>query len=450
MVNLLEERLRSNSNAFEGLLSLIPAKYYYDDQTQEQWKAKKKSKSQTKEDKHKKLDPEQQGEGSMSTLEVMKEREKNAKPVVLPGQKMKMMQQMKPEEQVRDAVKEKQQPEEASEEAEEAEDTEDIDVIFDDDGNRVPLKQNPVQGHVEESSEDTSSSEILEDEHLKDSKDELPDGQKTEKKHQSSKPNLEALRSKLQAKIQDMKEKRRAPGTKIKGAPSSREAILAERKRKLDFKIQKKDLLQQQQQQQQEESGDSDSEEEDSDTESQPRKRSKTEVDANNVMFQNIEFDDGNKLTSNLQNLRKGPKKKGPAKNDIRAHLKLVEAKKAKLQDKDEMDQVSAKEKEKWQRAVLQAEGIKLRDDEKLLRKALKRKEAKKRRSTVEWKDRQQAVKNSKAEKQKRREENLQIRKENKGVKRSKQQKMKRAYNGKSNSIKRAGFEGRLKSGKKK
>ncbi|AQZ16454.1 RRP14 (YKL082C) [Zygosaccharomyces parabailii] len=447
MVNLLEERLRSNSNAFEGLLSLIPAKYYYDDQTQEQWKAKKKSKSQTKEDKHKKLDPEQKGEGSMSTLEVMKEREKNAKPVVLPGQKLKMMQQMKPEAQAGEAVKEKQQSEEVSEEAE---DTEDIDVIFDDEGNRVPLKREPLQSHVEESSEDTSKIEPSKDEQLKDSSDELPDGQKMEVKHQTNKPNLEALRSKLQAKIQDMKEKRRAPGTKIKGAPSSREAILAERKRKLDFKIQKKDFLQQQQQQQQDESGESDSEDEDSDAESQPRKRSKTEVDANNVMFQNIEFDDGNKITSNLQNLRKGPKKKGPAKNDIRAHLKLVEAKKAKLQDKDEMDQVSAKEKEKWQRAVLQAEGIKLRDDEKLLRKALKRKEAKKRRSTVEWKDRQQAVKNSKAEKQKRREENLQIRKENKGVKRSKQQKMKRAYNGRSNSIKRAGFEGRLKSGKKK
>lgn len=445
MVNLLEERLRSNSNAFDGLLSLIPAKYYYDDQTQEQWKAKKKSKSQTKEDKHKKLDPEQQGEGSMSTLEVMKEREKNAKPVVLPGQKLKMMQEMKPELQEGDAVKEKQQLEEVSEEAE---DTEDIDVIFDDEGNRVPLKQESVQDHIEESSEDTSRSEHSKSEQLKDSSNELPDGQKTGEKHQTNKPNLEALRSKLQAKIQDMKEKRRAPGTKIKGAPSSREAILAERKRKLDFRIQKKDLLQQQQQQ--DESGESDSEDEDSDAESQPRKRSKTEVDANNVMFQNIEFDDGNKITSNLQNLRKGPKKKGPAKNDIRAHLKIVEAKKAKLQGKDEMDQVSAKEKEKWQRAVLQAEGIKLRDDEKLLRKALKRKEAKKRRSTVEWKDRQQAVKNSKAEKQKRREENLQIRKENKGVKRSKQQKMKRAYNGRSNSTKRAGFEGRLKSGKKK
>lgn len=435
---MLEERLRSNSNAFEGLLSLIPAKYYYDDQTQEQWKARKKSKSQTKEDKHKKLDPEQQGEASMSTLQVMKEREKDAQPVVLPGEKFKKMQEKQPEH-LSEAVEQSE---------EEVDDADEIDaVIFDDEGNTVPLSNKLEQDQVEESSEqEFENGPPQEEEQTKE--EELSVQKSEEEKSKINKPNLEALRSKLQAKIQDMKEKRRAPGTKIKGAPSSRDAILAERKRKLDSKKQKKEA--QQQQQQQDESGDSDSEDDDSDVEVQPKKKSKTDVDANNIIFQNIEFDDGNKVTSNLQHLRKGPRRKGPAKNDIRAHLKLVEAKKAKLESKDEMDQINAKEKEKWQRAMLQAEGIKLKDDEKLLRKALKRKEAKKRRSTVEWKDRQQAVKNSKAEKQKRREENLQIRKDNKGVKRSKQQKMKRAYNGKPHTMKRAGFEGRLKSGKKK
>ncbi|KAG0672818.1 66S pre-ribosomal particles component, partial [Kluyveromyces marxianus] len=87
MNNSLEERLKSNSSAFEGLLSLIPAKYYYDEKTQEQWKAKKKSKGQLKEDKKAKLDPEQQNEESGSALDVLKKKQASAKPVVLPGQR---------------------------------------------------------------------------------------------------------------------------------------------------------------------------------------------------------------------------------------------------------------------------------------------------------------------------------------------------------------------------
>lgn len=171
---------------------------------------------------------------------------------------------------------------------------------------------------------------------------------------------------------------------------------------------------------------------------------------ADQVMFQNIVFDDGNAITSNLQNLRKLAKKKGPANNDIRAHLKLAEARKSKLESKDELDQIKEKEKSKWQRATLQAEGVKLKDDEKLLRKALKRKEAKKRKSSLDWKERQRTVATNIAEKQKRREANLKIRKDNKGVKRSKQQKMMRKFTGNKGPKKsRAGFEGRLKSGKK-
>lgn len=446
MANLLEERLRSNSNAFEGLLSLIPAKYYYDDQTQEQWKAKKKSKSQSKEDKQKKLDPEQQGEKSLSTLEVMKEREKDAKPVVLPGEKLRKL---------KDEEKEQGQDASEHEPSEEIDATDDIDVVFDDEGNEINLKEKGEDEEHKENEEDKVEQEQDEPEKLaaveENPREKTKSGsaeESNESQKSQNKPNLETLRSKLQAKIQDMKEKRRAPGTRAKGAPSSREAIIEERKRKLDLRKQKKES----QKQQNNKSGDeSESDEDDSDIETQqPTKKAKVDVDPSDIMFQNIEFDDGNKVTSNLQHLRRGPKKKGPAKNDIRAHLKLLEAKKAKLQSKEEMDQVNAKEKEKWQRAMLQAEGIRLKDDEKLLRKALKRKEAKKRRSAQEWKDRKLAVKSSKAEKQKRRDENLQIRKQNKGVKRSKQQKMKSTYKGNSTTVKRAGFEGRLKSGKKK
>ncbi|QLL34192.1 hypothetical protein HG536_0G00490 [Torulaspora globosa] len=418
MSNTLEERLRSNSNAFEGLLALIPAKYYYDDKTQEQWKAKKKSKSQAREDKVKKLDPDQMDDETLSSLEVMKKRENNAKPVSLPGEKFKLKEAAAAIE----GAGESSTPERDS-----AEEDGKIGVIFDDEGNEVA----PEAPAGEEPQKDAKKQ---------------PEG--------GSKKNLDALRSKLQAKIQELKEKRKAPGTKVKGAPSSREAILAERKRKLENKNRR-----QRQQQDEEEPNGSDNSDSDDDGDSDnqmdgesDRKRHKAADDniASQVMFQNIIFDDGDAVASNLQNLRRTAKKKGPANNDVRAHLKLVEAKKQKLESKDELEQIKLKEKSKWQRATLQAEGVKLKDDEKLLRKALKRKEAKKRKSALEWKERQKSVASTIAEKQKRREENLKIRRENKGVKRSKQQKMKRKFTGTAGSKKRAGFEGRLKSGKKK
>ncbi|OJJ47526.1 hypothetical protein ASPZODRAFT_131040 [Penicilliopsis zonata CBS 506.65] len=54
----LEERLRSHAQAFDGLLSLIPAKYYYGDDTSDQWQRKKQTKEQAREAKRAKLDPE--------------------------------------------------------------------------------------------------------------------------------------------------------------------------------------------------------------------------------------------------------------------------------------------------------------------------------------------------------------------------------------------------------
>ena len=248
-----------------------------------------------------------------------------------------------------------------------------------------------------------------------------------------------------------MKEKRRAPGTQVSGALSSREAILAQRKRKQDLKRKR---AEQEPAKNEELSGDESNSDSDADDEpDQPTKKSRSgpaEEDLTKaVMFQNIEFDDGARATSDLQRVRKARDKKGPSKNDIKAHLNATEAKRAKLEAKDELVQIQHKEKEKWQRAMLQAEGEKLRDDEKLLRKALKRKEAQKRKSATEWRERKEAVATAISDRQKRREENLQIRKDNKGKKRNQREKMKRGIKGVAPPKKRAGFEGRLKSGKK-
>ncbi|KAJ5130785.1 60S ribosome biogenesis protein Rrp14 [Penicillium bovifimosum] len=54
-----QERLRSHAQAFDGLLSLIPAKYYYgEEDTSDQWQRKKQTKEQAREAKRAKLNPE--------------------------------------------------------------------------------------------------------------------------------------------------------------------------------------------------------------------------------------------------------------------------------------------------------------------------------------------------------------------------------------------------------
>ncbi|KAL1621677.1 hypothetical protein SLS56_009075 [Neofusicoccum ribis] len=75
MADDLEERLQSHAQAFEGLMSLIPAKQYYGQDTSDQWQRKKQSKAQKKAARRAKLDP-----GNIQTAkDVMDENERKRK-----------------------------------------------------------------------------------------------------------------------------------------------------------------------------------------------------------------------------------------------------------------------------------------------------------------------------------------------------------------------------------
>ncbi|KAF4547454.1 Ribosomal RNA-processing protein 14-like protein [Elsinoe fawcettii] len=71
----LEARLESHAQAFEGLLSLIPAENYYAKDNSDQWQRKKQTKEEKKAARKAKLDPANQ----KSALDVMKENEKKRK-----------------------------------------------------------------------------------------------------------------------------------------------------------------------------------------------------------------------------------------------------------------------------------------------------------------------------------------------------------------------------------
>ncbi|OKL59111.1 hypothetical protein UA08_05603 [Talaromyces atroroseus] len=71
----LEERLRSHSDAFSGLMSLIPAKYYYEEDHSDQWQRKKQTKEEAKNAKLAKLDPD----AAKSAKDVMDENARKRK-----------------------------------------------------------------------------------------------------------------------------------------------------------------------------------------------------------------------------------------------------------------------------------------------------------------------------------------------------------------------------------
>ncbi|KAK7614526.1 surfeit locus protein 6-domain-containing protein [Phyllosticta paracitricarpa] len=75
MADDLEERLKSHAQAFEGLMSLIPAKNYYGEDTSDQWRRKKQTKAEKKAAKKAKLDPE----NIQTAKDVMDENERKRK-----------------------------------------------------------------------------------------------------------------------------------------------------------------------------------------------------------------------------------------------------------------------------------------------------------------------------------------------------------------------------------
>jgi hypothetical protein len=117
---------------------------------------------------------------------------------------------------------------------------------------------------------------------------------------------------------------------------------------------------------------------------------------------------------------------------DAASALKHIESKQAKLQSLKESNPEKAafiEEKERWNKIMTLATGEKVKDDAKLLRKTVKRKEKQKEQSSKKWKEREDSVKKSQEDRQRKRRENLEARKQGTLKKGSK-------------SKKRPGFEG--------
>jgi hypothetical protein len=113
-------------------------------------------------------------------------------------------------------------------------------------------------------------------------------------------------------------------------------------------------------------------------------------------------------------------KRKGPT--DTLGQIRKIEAKKTKLEQIKSANPEKAQtieDKEKWGKMLKMAEGETVKDDLKLLKKTLKKKEKIKSKSSKEWNERKDTVRKTMLDKQKKRTDNLKARTESKknGVK---------------------------------
>ncbi|RKU41112.1 hypothetical protein DL546_002803 [Coniochaeta pulveracea] len=134
-----------------------------------------------------------------------------------------------------------------------------------------------------------------------------------------------------------------------------------------------------------------------------------------NFSFGRVAFGDGTTLSRDLTYEKEaGHQKK---KLDPKSALAKLEAQKKRLAELDEDKRKEILEKEAWLAARKRAEGEKVRDDEALLKKAVKRKDKAKQKSEKEWKERKAGVQKGIRERALKREANLKERAANKGGK---------------------------------
>ncbi|PKX94615.1 putative 60S ribosome biogenesis protein Rrp14 [Aspergillus novofumigatus IBT 16806] len=439
-----QERLRSHAQAFDGLLSLIPAKYYYGEDGSDQWKRKKQTKEQAREAKRAKLDPD----SAKTAKDVMDEnaRKRKRDEEVQNGsessEEEELGSELPKEGLKRGDVKSKKQKQAATEQSDDTaaklEEAEARKKLREEKKAQKKAAQKEKKKAKETSKKDKkiekSGSKPASDKgeeqtpsKVEDSDDEVEQegalfhifhrpptastetndaSQKSSSEPKPLKPTPEELKQRLQKRLDELRAARQADGFDGKPARNRQELIEARRQRAEQRKAHKKLLRQKAKEEEQ---------------------RAKDEAMAKRFSPQ---------ADPSLMNVREQPKRHGP--QDPATALKAAEAKKARLAEMGEEKRADIEQKDMWLNAKKRAHGEKVRDDTSLLKKALKRKESAKKKSEREWKERLETVKKGKDARQQKREENLRKRREEKG------NKGKKPAAGKKKA--RPGFEGSFKA----
>ncbi|KAI0534737.1 SURF6-domain-containing protein [Xylaria digitata] len=518
----LKERLLNSQKAFDGLLSLIPAKMYYGEENSDQWQRKKQTKAQAAEARRNKLDPD--SALNRSAKEVMDEqaRKKRKHDQLQDGDEddwsevegieaEKPRQGMKKKAAKEAKKKQKQEAEEAELNEKERQKEEKKAARKERKAERQRLREEEAEfnrrtvkgvnkiklGKRENTSNTLPDGELSQpdpmnkaesigegaaeaDEHTEtgqantselanadeahdsesvasptdtlqspvfdtngtpvDSTGQAPsvttsvsstDPTSEKPKHIKIPADSAALRARLAARIQALRDARKADRD---GKPiRTREELLESRRQKqAERKAHKKELRRQAKLEEERKR-----EEALASARESPGGILSPNVDLeeqHNFAFGRVGFGDGSQLSHDLTHvLNRGPKK-GPS--DPKTALLKFENQKKRLEAMDEEKRRDVEEKEAWLTARRRAEGEKIKDDEKMLKKAVKHKESTKKKSTKEWAARKEGVAKGIKDRQKKREENIRQRRDEKLLGKAGKKK------GAKKSKGRAGFEG--------
>ncbi|KAK9463003.1 surfeit locus protein 6-domain-containing protein [Lipomyces oligophaga] len=246
--------------------------------------------------------------------------------------------------------------------------------------------------------------------------------------------NINELRDRLAQKIKTLRAQRKAPGSGTPGAPHSREEILKSRQikdqqRKEHLKRKRAAAIAAASAAEEGENLATTAKSLKSEDQSQS---SRSQPESDSSVFSKVVLTSGNEVDAD-GSIKLKKRKKGST--DLLGQLKHVEAKKARIANMDVEKRKSVEEKEKWKRAIKQAEGEKVRDDETMLKRSLKKQNKQKKKSAKEWKEREESVTKGIRARQRKREENIAARMEVKKKGRAKKLMAK--------TKRRPGFEGR-------
>ncbi|KAI1407123.1 SURF6-domain-containing protein [Hypoxylon sp. FL1857] len=530
----LKERLLNSQKSFDGLLSLIPARMYYGEDTSDQWKRKKQTKAEAAAARRNKLDPdsalnrsvkevmdeqaqkkrkrdqmqdggeddwsdvdgveaEKPGEGlKKKTPKDAKKKQKKSddEPSEL-SEKERRKEEKKTARKERKAERQRLREEEAAFQrqtikgvnkiklgprgtnsdsttnghvqsthidarADDTIDQEDSEEDYEEEAEPTEIKDLDVAGLADAAQEQNSASVPSPPSEPQspvfdtngtpaDSTGQAPSTTTSvsstapaeKPKHIKIPPDTEALRARLAARIQALREARKAD---VDGKPirTRQELIEARRQKQAERKAHKKELRRQAKAE-----ADQKREEALASARNSPGSILSPAIDLEeNFSFGRVGFGDGTQLSHDLSHVLSSGKKKGPS--DPKTALQKLENQKKRLQHMDEEKRKDVEDKELWLTARRRAEGEKIKDDEKILKKAVKRKETAKKKSEKEWSARKEGVAKAIKDRQKKREENIRKRREEKLM--GKAGKKKGAKKAKG----RAGFEGAFIGGGKK
>ncbi|KAG4302614.1 hypothetical protein PCK1_001198 [Pneumocystis canis] len=374
MLNSLNERIKSHNESLEEFVSLIPSKYYYSETLKESWKRQKQTKEKARYLRKLKFDPDSQINNDNINIQI---NEKN----VLPLFKLDNCENENNEQE--NVSKEK----ESSKNGEKTSEN----IIY---HTNIKISKNIKN--------ETNHKSLTNKESLKSSKNdknkELENDQDIKKKQETQTQktsNIFDLRAKLASRIEQLRANRKASKDTIDESSKNKDSILktrkrerAQRKKKEFTKIKKETIF------------------------------DKTEIHNNT---NNRNTDEGNEITKSEDNnllygrITFAPEKENEIKPsrrkyqsmDLMGALRHAEAKRIRLDQLSDEKKKQIMESDAWKKAILQSQGKKIKDNEMLLRKSIKRQERQKKKSAKAWNERLEKLSKIKQLQQKKRQDNI-------------------------------------------